>query len=392
MRALTNFEIDAYYKGVKQYGGCYSRDLLPKLQNKCYVINMQDSDDGDGSHWLAVLNVHPHETVYFDSFGQDDAPVDVEKFLKQSKKKIVRSTLDIQSIQTDSCGQFCIYMINHALQGLNFKNTMKHFTHNMAINEQLLQEYFGQESFTTPALKKSIARQQIDGAGVREVIKYIKSRAMRGYDTIKQAVTGPREHAGPVLRRFLAESGNMEIIAIRVCRLPIVRAIEKLANVLSFGQYERNKAALSYDRLFHLFLLIHLKGGNIIRLEKNHVVEVSKSPWDVPLAEFLPIIITGGITVNSLITNAEKAVGTKALYVYDPTSTNCQHFCHSVLSASGLSTTDSYKFIAQDAETVLKGLGLLQIIARGATNIAGRADVLINGKGIKNRKKRTKAV
>ena len=39
--ALSNHEIDYYYKGIKQYGGTYSKDLLPKkMANKGYIINI----------------------------------------------------------------------------------------------------------------------------------------------------------------------------------------------------------------------------------------------------------------------------------------------------------------------------------------------------------------
>lgn len=115
--ALSNHEIDYYYKGVKQYGGCFSKDLLPKkMANKAYIINMEDSDAGGGTHWVCCYSIHPRETIYFDSFGQDDAPLDIEKFLKTSskKKKLIRNTIDLQHLTTDSCGQFCIFFINNA--------------------------------------------------------------------------------------------------------------------------------------------------------------------------------------------------------------------------------------------------------------------------------------
>ena len=86
LEPLSNFQIDERYKGIKEYGGTFSKDLLPKLENKAYIINMQDSTAGNGSHWTAVININPKETVYFDSFGQDDAALEVEKFMKPTKK------------------------------------------------------------------------------------------------------------------------------------------------------------------------------------------------------------------------------------------------------------------------------------------------------------------
>lgn len=50
LRALSNTQIDAYHHNKQLYGGCYSRDNLPKqIQNKCYIINL-DSIKGPGTH------------------------------------------------------------------------------------------------------------------------------------------------------------------------------------------------------------------------------------------------------------------------------------------------------------------------------------------------------
>ena len=50
--ALSNFEIDSYFSGRPEYGGTYSKDMLPnKMENKFYIINLDDST-GLGSHWV----------------------------------------------------------------------------------------------------------------------------------------------------------------------------------------------------------------------------------------------------------------------------------------------------------------------------------------------------
>jgi len=242
--ALSNHEIDFYYKDVPQYGGTFSKNLLPrKMANKAYIINMEDSDAGGGTHWVCTISIHPHETVYFDSFGQDDAALAVEAFLKTSSKKktLIRNTIDLQHITTDSCGQFCIFFINNAILGKTFKQTMAYFTHNPVINEHLLREYFGQESFTEPTLRYSIERHQLNGAGVKDVLKYIRNKAnsvrntaIRVKDRVVNALSGGhRLNFSPHVRSFLSKYGELRIMNIKVCRKPIHALINTLLNWVS---------------------------------------------------------------------------------------------------------------------------------------------------------------
>jgi hypothetical protein len=54
---LSNFDIINLIKDYKIdycFGGIYSKDLLPKdlKRSKFYIVNMQDHDEGNGSHWV----------------------------------------------------------------------------------------------------------------------------------------------------------------------------------------------------------------------------------------------------------------------------------------------------------------------------------------------------
>ena len=53
---LTNFEIQKYYKNEPRFNGIYSRDNLPKIKDRAYVINLDEYSD-IGTHWVA-LYVH----------------------------------------------------------------------------------------------------------------------------------------------------------------------------------------------------------------------------------------------------------------------------------------------------------------------------------------------
>jgi len=68
--------------------GVFSKDTLP---NRCYVgsyiINMENSDVGNGTHWVLLKIFPTKEVIYFDSFGMSVPPL-VKEFVKSKIAKI----------------------------------------------------------------------------------------------------------------------------------------------------------------------------------------------------------------------------------------------------------------------------------------------------------------
>ena len=60
---LSNFDIINLIKDYNIdycFGGIYSKDQLPTLErNKFYIINLQDSDAGNGTHWTVFFYNKP---------------------------------------------------------------------------------------------------------------------------------------------------------------------------------------------------------------------------------------------------------------------------------------------------------------------------------------------
>ena len=82
---LTNFEIQAYYQNEPRCNGIFSRDNLPersstnKIKNGTYVFNL-DEYHNIGTHWVA-LHVSNKTVIYFDYFGVDHIPKEIENFI-----------------------------------------------------------------------------------------------------------------------------------------------------------------------------------------------------------------------------------------------------------------------------------------------------------------------
>ena len=111
---LTNIEISEYYANKPRFNGAYSRNNLPnKIKKGAYVINL-DEYENTGTHWVALF-VKANEVIYFDSFGVEHIPKEINKFI--GNKKIKASIFRIQAYDSIMCGYFCIEFINYMLKG-----------------------------------------------------------------------------------------------------------------------------------------------------------------------------------------------------------------------------------------------------------------------------------
>ena len=102
---LTNIEISEYDKNEPRPNVVYSRNNLPnKIKKEAYVINL-DEYENTGTHWDSLF-VKPKYTVYFDSFGVEHIPKEINKFI--GNKKIKASIFRIPAYDSIMCGYLCI--------------------------------------------------------------------------------------------------------------------------------------------------------------------------------------------------------------------------------------------------------------------------------------------
>ena len=140
---LTNIEINEYYKNEPIFNGVYSRNNLPnKIKKGAYVINF-DEYENTGTSWVALF-VKPKYTVYFDSFGIEHIPQEINKFIDNNdiKKYIFR----IQAYDSIMYGYFCIEFINYMLKGKTLLDYTNLFSPNdFKKNDQVIKRIFKNE-------------------------------------------------------------------------------------------------------------------------------------------------------------------------------------------------------------------------------------------------------
>ena len=106
---LTNFEIQKYYQNELRCNSFYSGDNLPKLEDRAYVINLDEYSD-IGTHWVALYIQNNYDFTYFDSFVVEHIPKEVKIFL--GNKNLKTNFFRIQAHDTIMCGYFCIGFID----------------------------------------------------------------------------------------------------------------------------------------------------------------------------------------------------------------------------------------------------------------------------------------
>ena len=143
MNELSNFDLTdiiTHMKLDKHFDGIYSKVQLPKelIRGKFYIINLQDHNKGDGTHWTVFYYNKPLTSIYFDSYGFI-APQDVQDKITP----YIFNDAEIQDFNSSACGYFCISFIkflhNKADKQEAYKTFLKLFKLNTLKNDKILQ-------------------------------------------------------------------------------------------------------------------------------------------------------------------------------------------------------------------------------------------------------------
>jgi hypothetical protein len=188
----------------------------------------------------------------------------------------------------------------------------------------------------------------------------------------------------PASAKWLKDNDEGVIQSAYVRRAPISKMIHKALDLITLGKWEKS---LTYDKIFHLSLIIQYKIGGQTKqaiLEKNERIHFSNTLDNPPNAETIAVSGIAGKQIQGFIANAEKAMGAN-YFSYSAFSNNCQNFISGLLSANGLLTPKLKEFIVQPIDELLKKQpGYLSNVADTITNVANIANQAVSG-GNKNR-------
>ena len=119
-KPLSNYDlIDAIKQlKIKHFRGVFLRDQLPSKprKNECGIINLADSDDSRGTHWVCYYRKN-NKNYYFDSYGLR-YPLELESYLGNT---IEYNKLHIQK-NGAIYGHLCLYVLCKLSKGLEIDN------------------------------------------------------------------------------------------------------------------------------------------------------------------------------------------------------------------------------------------------------------------------------
>ena len=114
-KSLSNIDIhkvlgkDIYARPV--FKGVFPRDKLPNKVSypAAYVVNTDKSNES-GEHWLAIYYDSKGECTFFDSFGQEPKYYGLQTFLEKTSKNFIINKQQVQSLFSNTCGHYCIFL------------------------------------------------------------------------------------------------------------------------------------------------------------------------------------------------------------------------------------------------------------------------------------------
>jgi hypothetical protein len=127
--STDNEQLDELMEGVPHYRGCYPKDFCngkTPWPEEYLILNLENSGHG-GSHWTAVCNKPDSPYIeYFDSFGLP-IPQTILNYMRRSKKRVVGSNNEIQSLKSDACGYYAVNYLKQRAAGRSIYDILYQF-------------------------------------------------------------------------------------------------------------------------------------------------------------------------------------------------------------------------------------------------------------------------
>jgi hypothetical protein len=211
---------------------------------------------------------------------------------------------------------------------------------------------------------------EVDGDGI---FQDIKDR----FDLFRK---GPRNIQTKRLQDELKMIGGERITGIQVGRKPITSIVDKALNAISRGRFGRAAKAAGYDNLYHNYMLVTLASGKVVKIEKNHVIEMSDVADSDYSNEIYSVPVNKDIGLSQMLSSA--SANNADFYRYSGNERqNCQSFTTDMIVKNGLTPTNPVIIQNQKVDAILDKLPLGHVIPDAITDLAGRLDRVVYGDG-----------
>jgi hypothetical protein len=217
------------------------------------------------------------------------------------------------------------------------------------------------------------------GKGLIDKVKGLVKTGLRLGAIVKDKLFFPPNKLSGNSQKVFNKVKDYTVERLMVNRTPINSVVDKAINALSLGTYNKKKAELGYDKMFHLSLVLYTNKGRV-SIQKNERIDVSEGGSGG--GESIDISYDRMDTIGSFFGKALHKMGHHRFFQYNAFENNCQDFVAGLLQANNVLSPEAKRFVKQDAETILKAMpSYVSKMAQGATDLAGKISQIVSGQG-----------
>jgi hypothetical protein len=162
-------------------------------------------------------------------------------------------------------------------------------------------------------------------------------------------------HYNKKSKKLLDLYGDCQVKKIYLIRQPFSKFVTFLLNICTFYNYEKLISETQDNFPYHTLLLFEIKLDNglkkLLLLEKTHCIVVSENFLINKSQEIKKLNIkktTTTLTLNNILNNTQKNIGTQKFFNWNCYKNNCQKFTKEILKTTGNYNKSNKDFIFRD--------------------------------------------
>jgi hypothetical protein len=196
----------------------------------------------------------------------------------------------------------------------------------------------------------------------------------------KNLIYGRLDAYPPSVQKIIDANKDAIVQSITLHRKPLSSTYTTIMSWATGGETDKRIKEQPKDTLYHISMWVKLSNGKTLRVEKNEVIAINPNPKahkDEQTQEVPPP--PAGLTFGDMLEKARKEVGDTKFFGYSAKDNNCGNFIEYILRANGMESKQTKDYIGQDTKTILEGFPTLRKVMNTLTDIAGRANVVLEG-------------
>jgi hypothetical protein len=182
----------------------------------------------------------------------------------------------------------------------------------------------------------------------------------------------------PSAKAIIDKYGDQQVQGVSLHRLVLPSVYTGILSLWTGGETARRLKEEPKDKLFHISMWVKLPNA-VILCEKNEVIHLKVNPTKAKEEEEQDAPTPSNTTFRELLEKGRASVGDEKFFSYSAKSNNCGNWIEYILRANGIENQNTKDFIGQDAHKILEGFPRLRRTLNTLTDIAGRANVVLEG-------------